>query len=82
LLCERHEAIAVEAKVIKEYCMKNYINKLFNERILRGDQSNFSGILEALNFDGNSKAVNKAYEQRVLSVGDFDERIFLGKIVI
>ncbi|XP_011254212.1 retinoblastoma-like protein 1 isoform X2 [Camponotus floridanus] len=77
LLCERHEAIAVEAKVIKEYCMKNYINKLFNERILRGDQSNFSGILEALNFDGNSKAVNKAYEQRVLSVGDFDERIFL-----
>ncbi|XP_011254213.1 retinoblastoma-like protein 1 isoform X3 [Camponotus floridanus] len=78
LLCERHEAIAVEAKVIKEYCMKNYINKLFNERILRGDQSNFSGILEALNFDGNSKAVNKAYEQRVLSVGDFDERIFLG----
>lgn len=82
LLCERHEAIPVEAKVIKEYCMKNYINKLFNEKILRGDQSNFSGILEALNFDGNNKAVNKAYEQRVLSVGDFDERIFLGKIVI
>ncbi|KAM0737207.1 Retinoblastoma-like protein 1 [Formica fusca] len=78
LLCERHEAIPVEAKVIKEYCMKNYINKLFNEKILRGDQSNFSGILEALNFDGNNKAVNKAYEQRVLSVGDFDERIFLG----
>ncbi|KAL6425135.1 hypothetical protein ACFW04_009426 [Cataglyphis niger] len=77
LLCERHEAIPVEAKVIKEYCMKNYINKLFNEKILRGDQSNFSGILEALNFDGNNKAINKAYEQRVLSVGDFDERIFL-----
>lgn len=82
LLCERHEAIPVEAKVIKEYCMKNYMNKLFNEKILRGDQSNFSGILEALNFDGNNKAVNKAYEQRVLSVGDFDERIFLGKIII
>ncbi|XP_043792118.1 retinoblastoma-like protein 1 isoform X3 [Apis laboriosa] len=53
LLCERHEAIAVEAK------------------------SNFSGILEALNFDGNSKAINRVYEQHVLSVGDFDERIFL-----
>ncbi|XP_011351658.1 retinoblastoma-like protein 1 isoform X2 [Ooceraea biroi] len=77
LLCERHDAIPVEAKVIKEYCMKNYINKLFNEKVLRGDQSNFSGILEALNFDGNSKAINKAYEQRLLSVGDFDERIFL-----
>ncbi|XP_014468467.1 PREDICTED: retinoblastoma-like protein 1 isoform X2 [Dinoponera quadriceps] len=78
LLCERHDAIPLEAKLIKEYYMKNYINKLFNEKILRGDQSNFSGILEAVNFDGNSKAINKAYEQRVLSVGDFDERIFLG----
>ncbi|XP_016914196.1 retinoblastoma-like protein 1 isoform X3 [Apis cerana] len=78
LLCERHEAIAVEAKVIKEYYLKNHINKLFNERVLRGDQSNFSGILEALNFDGNSKAINRVYEQHVLSVGDFDERIFLG----
>ncbi|KYN00080.1 Retinoblastoma-like protein 1 [Cyphomyrmex costatus] len=79
LLCERHDAIAVEAKVIKEYCMKNYINKLFNEKILRGDQSNFSGMLEALNFDGNNKAINKSYEQRMLSVGDFDERIFLAE---
>ncbi|XP_020291555.1 retinoblastoma-like protein 1 isoform X3 [Pseudomyrmex gracilis] len=79
LLCERHEAIPIEAKVIKEYHVKNYINKLFDERILRGDQSNFSGILEALNFDANSKAINKAYEQRVLSVGDLDERIFLAE---
>ncbi|XP_043596327.1 retinoblastoma-like protein 1 isoform X1 [Bombus pyrosoma] len=78
LLCERHEAIAVEAKVIKEYYLKNHINKLFNERVLRGDQTNFSGILEALYFDGNSKAINRVYEQHVLSVGDFDERIFLG----
>ncbi|KAK0166251.1 hypothetical protein PV328_004690 [Microctonus aethiopoides] len=78
LLCDRHEAIAVEAKVIKEYSLKSHINRLFNERILRGEQTNFSGILEALNFDGNHKALNKAYEQHVLSVGDFDERIFLG----
>ncbi|KZC10797.1 Retinoblastoma-like protein 1 [Dufourea novaeangliae] len=77
LLCERHEAIAVEAKVIKEYYLKNHIKKLFDERVLRGDPSNFSGILEALNFDGNNKAINRVYEQHVLSVGDFDERIFL-----
>lgn len=81
LLCERHEAIAVEAKVIKEYSLKSHINKLFNEKILRGEQVNFSGILEALNFDGNHKALNKAYEQHVLSVGDFDERIFLGEFL-
>ncbi|XP_015604539.1 retinoblastoma-like protein 1 isoform X2 [Cephus cinctus] len=78
LLCERHDALVIEAKGIKEYTLKNHINKLFNERILRGDQSTSSGILEALYFDGNNKAVNKAYEQHVLSVGDFDERIFLG----
>ncbi|XP_033326239.2 retinoblastoma-like protein 1 isoform X1 [Megalopta genalis] len=77
LLCERHEAIAVEAKVIKEYHLKNHIKKLFDERVLRGDPVYFSGILEALNFDGNNKAINKVYEQHVLSVGDFDERIFL-----
>lgn len=82
LLCERHEAIAVEAKVIKEYYLKNHINKLFNERVLRGDQTNFSGILEALYFDGNSKAINRVYEQHVLSVGDFDERIFLGNFFL
>lgn len=82
LLCERHGAIPIEAKVIKEYYMKNSMNKLFNEKILRGDQSNFSGILEALSFDSNNKAINKAYEQRVLSVGDFDERIFLGRVFI
>lgn len=81
LLCERHDAIAVEAKAIKEYCVRNYINKLFNEKTLRGDQSNFSGMLEAMNFDSNNKAINKSYEQRMLSVGDFDERIFLGKII-
>ncbi|XP_076162240.1 retinoblastoma-like protein 1 isoform X3 [Ptiloglossa arizonensis] len=78
LLCECHEAIAVEAKAIKEYYLKNHINQLFKDRVLHGDQSNFSGILEALNFDGNNKAINKVYEQHVLSVGDFDERIFLG----
>ncbi|KAL0106588.1 hypothetical protein PUN28_016348 [Cardiocondyla obscurior] len=78
LLCDRHDAIAVEAKAIKEYCVKNYINKLFDEKILRGDQLNFSGMLDALNFDSNHKAINRSYEQRMLSVGDFDERIFLG----
>ncbi|XP_076278998.1 retinoblastoma-like protein 1 isoform X1 [Lasioglossum baleicum] len=77
LLCERHEAIAVEAKVIKEYHLKNHIKKLFEEKVLRGDPTSFSGILEALYFDGNNKAINRVYEQHVLSVGDFDERIFL-----
>ncbi|XP_043272516.1 retinoblastoma-like protein 1 [Venturia canescens] len=78
LLCDRHSAISFEAKVIKEYTLKKHIHRLFQERILHGDQSNFSGILDASIFDGNHKAINRAYEQHVLSVGDFDERIFLG----
>ncbi|KAJ8676249.1 hypothetical protein QAD02_012035 [Eretmocerus hayati] len=76
-LCDRHTGLAVEAIGIKEYSLKRYIAKLFNEKTLRGDQSNFSGILDSIHFDGNNKAINKAYEQHVLSVGDLDERIFL-----
>lgn len=79
-LCKRHEAITVEAKVIKEYTVKNHLTKFFNDKVLRGDKDNFSGILESLNFDSNNKEINKIYEQHVLSVGDFDERIFLGKL--
>lgn len=82
ILCERHNAIAVEASGIKEYSLKRYVTKLFTEKVLRGDRSNFSGLLEALNFDGNHKAIKKAYEQHILNVGDFDERIFLGKKIL
>ena len=78
VLCKRHQAISVEAEALKIYPLRNHIIKLFNERVLRGDQAHLSGILEALNFDGNQKAINKIYEQHVLSVGDIDERIFLG----
>jgi hypothetical protein len=49
-------------------------------QVLKGDVSNLSGILEQGRFDHNYKTVNKAYEEYVLSEGDFDERIFLGKI--
>lgn len=79
LLCERHNAISVEAIGIKEYFLKRFMNKLFSEKIIKGNASNFSGILEGTNFEGNLKAINKAYQRHVLSIGDLDERIFLGK---
>lgn len=82
LLCERHDAISVEAKGIKEHIFENHLNKLFRDNALRGEQTNFSGLLETLNFDANCKAVNKLYEQHVLSLGVFDERIFLGRWLI
>lgn len=46
--------------------------------MLKGDPD-LNLPLDVVNFDFNYKAINKRYEQYVLSVGEFDERIFLSK---
>lgn len=56
------------------------LNSVCISQVLKGNAENFSGILDVNNFDTNLKAINKQYEEHVLSVGDFDERIFLGKV--
>ncbi|XP_022184839.2 retinoblastoma-like protein 1 [Nilaparvata lugens] len=76
-LCQNHDGIATEAKSIKEYCWKAQIRKLFEKKVLKGDSTNFSDLLEPSNFDQNFKNVNKMYEEYVLSVGDIDERLFM-----
>nr|XP_045012618.1 retinoblastoma-like protein 1 isoform X5 [Jaculus jaculus] len=73
VLCELHDGLLVEAKGIKEHYFKPYISKLFDKKILKGEC-----LLDLFSFTDNSKAVNKEYEEYVLTVGDFDERIFLG----
>ncbi|NWV07909.1 RBL1 protein, partial [Ptilonorhynchus violaceus] len=73
MLCKLHDGLLVEAKGIKEHYFKPYIAKLFDRKILKGDC-----LLDLCNFTENSKALNKEYEEYVLTVGDFDERIFLG----
>ncbi|CAG2195528.1 Retinoblastoma-like protein 1,Retinoblastoma-like protein 2 [Mytilus edulis] len=78
LLCEKHEGLEIEAKVIKEHWWKPHIRKLFEKKVLKGKTDTLSAVLEIGNFEFNSKAVNSEYEEFVLSVGDFDERIFLG----
>ncbi|XP_075295150.1 retinoblastoma-like protein 1 isoform X2 [Opisthocomus hoazin] len=72
-LCELHDGLLVEAKGIKEHYFKPYISKLFDRKILKGEC-----LLDLCNFTENNKAVNKEYEEYVLTVGDFDERVFLG----
>ncbi|XP_066479332.1 retinoblastoma-like protein 1 [Tiliqua scincoides] len=72
-LCELHDGLLVEAKGIKEYYFKPYISKLFDRKILKGDC-----LLDLSNFVDNNKALNKEYEEYVLTEGDFDERVFLG----
>lgn len=55
------------------------MNNLFDKKILYGDP--FAGLFDPANFDTNMKAVNKVYEEHVLNVGEFDEKIFLGKSI-
>ncbi|CAH3042018.1 unnamed protein product [Pocillopora meandrina] len=76
-LCNRHQGIILEAKGIKEHHWKPFIKQLFEKKILKGNEENLTGILDQGNFESNGKSVNKEYEEYVLSVGDFDERIFL-----
>ncbi|XP_065501656.1 retinoblastoma-like protein 1 isoform X2 [Caloenas nicobarica] len=73
VLCELHDGLLVEAKGIKEHYFKPYISKLFDRKILKGEC-----LLDLCNFTENNKALNKEYEEYVLTVGDFDERVFLG----
>ncbi|CAH3171006.1 unnamed protein product [Porites lobata] len=76
-LCKKHQGIVLEAKGIKEHHWKPFIKQLFEKKTLKGNEENLTGILDQGNFEQNCKSVNKEYEEYVLSVGDFDERIFL-----
>uniref|UniRef100_A0A3Q3J8Y2 Retinoblastoma-like protein 1 n=1 Tax=Monopterus albus TaxID=43700 RepID=A0A3Q3J8Y2_MONAL len=69
-LCELHDGLVVEAKGIKQYYFRPYIQKLFQRQVL----------FKVLNYfcAAYSKAINREYEEYVLTVGDFDERVFLG----
>ncbi|XP_029007007.1 LOW QUALITY PROTEIN: retinoblastoma-like protein 1 [Betta splendens] len=77
-LCELHDGLVVEAKGIKQHYFKPYIHKLFQKQILRGNEEHFTEMLDPQNFIDNNKAINREYEEYVLTVGDFDERVFLG----
>ncbi|KAK1796308.1 hypothetical protein P4O66_009374 [Electrophorus voltai] len=77
-LCELHDGLVVEAKGIKEHYFKPYIRRLFEKKILKGDDETLTELLDTPNFQDNNKAINREYEEYVLTVGDFDERVFLG----
>lgn len=77
-LCELHDGLVVEAKGIKQHYFKPYIQKLFHRQILKGNEDNLTELLDPQNFIDNNKAINREYEEYVLTVGDFDERVFLG----
>ncbi|XP_056129896.1 retinoblastoma-like protein 1 [Lampris incognitus] len=77
-LCELHDGLVVEAKGIKQHYFRPYIQRLFQKQILKGNKELLTELLDPQNFIDNNKAINKEYEEYVLTVGDFDERVFLG----
>ncbi|XP_054472431.1 retinoblastoma-like protein 1 [Anoplopoma fimbria] len=77
-LCELHDGLVVEAKGIKQHYFKPYIQKLFHKQILKGNEDHLTELLDPQSFIDNNKAINREYEEYVLTVGDFDERVFLG----
>ncbi|CAG9564114.1 unnamed protein product [Danaus chrysippus] len=79
VLCEIKEGLAVEAATMKEYSWRPVIKTFFEKGILKGNNDQLTGLLDIGNFDSNLKSLNNLYETYVLSVGEFDERIFLGE---
>ncbi|XP_068450993.1 retinoblastoma-like protein 1 [Clinocottus analis] len=77
-LCELHDGLVVEAKGIKQHYFRPYIQKLFHRQILKGNEDHLTELLDPHSFIDNNKAINREYEEYVLTVGDFDERVFLG----
>lgn len=78
VLCKKHDGISVEAKGVQRYCWKNHVNELFEKKILKGNaDAGFTSLLDPMYFESNFKEINKVYDKYTLSVGEFDERIFL-----
>lgn len=72
----------MEAKGVQRYCWKNHVNELFEKKILKGNaDAGFTSLLDPLYFESNFKEINKVYDKYTLSVGEFDERIFLSKFL-
>ncbi|XP_035434749.2 retinoblastoma-like protein 1 [Spodoptera frugiperda] len=78
-LCEIKNGLLVDAASTKEYSWKPVVKSFFEKQILKGDKEQLSGVLDVGLFDQNLKSLNNLYETYVLSVGEFDERIFLGE---
>ncbi|XP_051884343.1 retinoblastoma-like protein 2 isoform X1 [Pristis pectinata] len=76
-LCSAYDGLELEAKGIKQHYWKPYIRKLFDKKILKGRGETLTGFLDPGNFADSIKAINKAYEEYVLTVGSIDERSFL-----
>lgn len=85
VLCNNWDGIVVEAKGIREHWLKPYIKELVKREILKvctssNDSTNLpTGIFDACNFESNINNMVKEHDSTMLTMGDFDERIFLSE---
>lgn len=77
-LCSLHDGIVKEVKAIREHWWRRRIHEMFDQKVLKGNTDNLTGLLEVGHFDYNVKSIRKEYEAYVLSIGEYDERVFLG----
>ena len=77
-LCLGHDGIINEVKTIREHFFREDIRKCFESQKLQSDKENYMGILDSSVFETNFKNIRKDYEIHVLSIGEYDERVFLG----
>jgi len=77
-LCAKFEGIQVDAKGIKEHWWKPHIKRLVEKKILKcRNIDQLIGFFDPTSFDFNLKSIQKTYETSVLSLGVFEETIFL-----
>lgn len=84
VLCNDWDGIVVDAKGIREHWLKPYIKELVNKKVLQVSSTNeppntYLGIFDACNFESNMSKLTKEHDFTMLSIGDFDERIFLSE---
>jgi hypothetical protein len=85
VLCDKWDGIAVDAKSFREHWLKPYLKDLVNRKVLQvshtGEQppNMYLGIFDANNFENNMARLTKEHDVTMLSIGDFDERIFLSE---
>ncbi|XP_034666389.1 retinoblastoma family protein [Drosophila subobscura] len=64
-----------EAKAMKATTFREIMSSFFQTMTIYGHERTMLGLLSNDNFERNLKSLNISYEQYVLSVGEFDERI-------
>lgn len=84
VLCNNWDGIVVDAKFIRDYWLKPYLEELVNKKVLQISSTNeppnmYLGVFDACNFESNMSKLTKEHDITMLSIGDFDERIFLSE---